>query len=308
MKALVIGGSGFIGKYLVAELTEYGYETKILTRNPKKGEIYGDITKRETILPALKDVDVVFHNAAYVADWGNKRKFYEINVNGTKNVADACIKVGVKRIIYTSSAGVYGFSNRKEKIDENFPKKPINYYQKSKLEAERALMQYNLHISIVRPPLVLGAGGNAVKMLLSSLEKGRVPIFGSGKQYISIAHPKDVARCLRLACERDSQGDAFNVVSFICPVKKLFDEIASRLGVAPPSRHIPYAFAFLASIFTELWADLRKAEPVLTKYRVKSFGTNRIISYEKAMKKLGYKPAYDLNATVDDMVRWYLQV
>ncbi len=311
MKALVTGASGFIGRYIVRELLEHGYDVRVLVRNianiEGKVEIFhGDITKLHSIFPALKGVDVVFHNAAYAMDWGRKRDFYEINVNGTRNVAEACRKNGIERIIYTSSAGIYGFPNRKEIIDEDSPKKPINYYQQSKLEAEKLLMQYeDLHVSSIRPPLVIGAGGKAVKMLLSSLESGKMPIFGSGEQYISIAHPKDVAQCLRLAYERDKNGEAFNVLSFACPVKELLEKISYGLGVKLPQRRIPYSLAYLFAIFMEFGAKLKGKEPSLTKFRVKSFGTHRIISCEKARKKLGFKPMYDLEATVNDIVEWY---
>ena len=77
MKALVTGASGFIGRYIVRELLEHGYDVRVLVRNianiEGKVEIFhGDITKLHSIFPALKGVDVVFHNAAYAMDWGRK--------------------------------------------------------------------------------------------------------------------------------------------------------------------------------------------------------------------------------------------
>ena len=89
MKVLVTGGTGFIGRYLVDELIENGYDVRILTRRQFKSKfemVKGDITKPETILNALDGIDAVFHNAAYAMDWGKKNIFYKVNVEGTRNL------------------------------------------------------------------------------------------------------------------------------------------------------------------------------------------------------------------------------
>jgi len=263
MKVLVTGASGFIGRYIVKDLLNHGYEVRAFVR--KKVEIegaeifIGDITKRETIEEALSSIDAVFHNAAYASDYGKKEDFYRVNIEGTKNVANACMKKEIKKMVYTSSAGIYGFPNTNEWITEESPKKPINVYQKTKLLSEDLLQKYDMPLTIIRPPLVLGAGGKASFLLLSKIEKGKLSYIGSGDNYITIAHAADVAQCLRLAVEKGKDKEAYNVVK----------------------------------------------EPSLTKFRVKSFGTTRRISCEKAKKELGFKAMYDLKATVEDMVRWY---
>lgn len=305
MKVLVTGASGFIGRYIVKDLLNHGYEVRAFVR--KKVEIegaeifIGDITKKETIEKALSSIDAVFHNAAYASDYGKKEDFYRVNIEGTKNVANACMKKEIKKMVYTSSAGIYGFPNTNEWITEESPKKPINVYQKTKLLSEDLLQKYDMPLTIIRPPLVLGAGGKASFLLLSKIEKGKLSYIGSGDNYITIAHAADVAQCLRLALEKGKDKEAYNVVSFICTVKQLFEEVAARLGVKEPRRHIPYALAYIAAILSEIFSK----EPSLTKFRVKSFGTTRRISCEKAKKELGFKAMYDLKATVEDMVRWY---
>ncbi|HDN96075.1 MAG TPA: NAD-dependent epimerase/dehydratase family protein [Thermoplasmatales archaeon] len=303
---LVTGASGFIGKYILNELLENGYEVRALTRRKdfkyEDVEIaIGDITKPASLEKAFDGIDAIFHNAAFASDYGKKKEFFKHNVEGTKNVAEMARKKGINRIIYTSSAGVYGHPNVKEEINEDYPKKPMNAYQKSKLMGEEMLKQYDFHLSIVRPPLVLGAGAKATKILLGRAEKGNLVYIGNGENFISIVHPKDVAKCLRLAFEKDEKGDVFNVVSFHCKIKELYEKIADKMGVDKPKKHVPYFMAYLIATFSEIFSK----EPSLTRFRVKSFGTNRIISWEKARKKLGYKPDYDLKKTVKDMVEWY---
>ncbi|MCJ7570767.1 MAG: NAD-dependent epimerase/dehydratase family protein [Candidatus Thermoplasmatota archaeon] len=175
MKVLVTGATGFIGRYLLEDRIKNNYEVRVLTRQTsyknKDIDIFlGDITKKETIADAFQGIDLVFHNAAYAMDWGDKSEMYKANVEGTLNVANICREKKVLRLIFTSSAGVYGFPNSNAEIDEDYEKKPFNYYHKTKLESEYVLQKYSdLNVSIIRPCLVLGAGGNAVKILLKRI-------------------------------------------------------------------------------------------------------------------------------------------
>ena len=308
MKALITRASGYIGRYLVDDLIEHGHEVKALTRQSslkiKDVEIFcGGILKPKSLLFALDGVDAVLHNAAYAVDWGKKDEIYKSNVEGTENIAEACKKKGVDKIIYTSSAGVYGFPNIDDEITEEFPKNPLNTYQKSKLDGDNILKKYkDMNISVIRPPLILDGEGKAGKIILEKIEQGKMAYVGGGDQYISLVHPNDVVQCLRLALENDGKHDTFNVVSFICTIKKLFDEIANQLGVDPPKKHVSYIIAYCVAFFAELFAI---NEPYLTRFRVNSFGTTRKISCERAKKEIGYEPKYGLQSTVKDMVSWY---
>ena len=308
MKVLVTGATGFIGRYLVEDLIKNDYEVRVLTRQisykNKDIDIFlGDLTKKETITDAFQNIQAVFHNAAYAMDWGSKSEMYKVNVEGTRNVANICKEKKVPRLIFTSSAGVYGFPNSNIEIDEDYEKKPLNYYQKSKLESEYVLQKYSdLNVSIIRPCLVLGSGGNAVKILLKRIEQNKMQFIGNGNTHISLVHPDDVVQCLRLAAEKDKENDVFNTVSVICTVKELLNEITNQMEIEPIKKHAPYFLTYLNAIFDE---TLSKNEPSLTRFRVKSFGTNRIISNKKAIKKLGFKPKYNLYEIVKDMVSWY---
>ena len=308
MEVLVTGATGFIGRYLVENLIKNGYNVKVITRNSyykdKNIDIFfGDITKKETIADAFKDVQAVFHNAAYAVDWNNKNELDKVNIKGTRNIADLCKEKKIRRLIFTSSAGVYGFPNSNKIIYEDNEKKPFNYYHKSKLESEYILQKYNeLDVSIIRPCLVFGAGGNAVKLLLKRIEQNKMKFIGTPNMNISLVHPADVAQCLRLALEKDKENNVFNVISFTCTVKELINEITNQMGIEPIKKHVPYILAYLNAFFDETFS---KNEPTLTRFRVKSFGTNRIISNRKAIDKLGFKPVYNLYDMVKDMVTWY---
>ena len=309
MKILITGGTGFIGRYLVNDLLEHNYNVKILTRQenvhiPEIEIIKGDITKFDDCFNAMDDVDAVFHNAAYATDYGKKEEIFNININGTQNILKSCKKKGINRLIYTSTAGVYGFPNIKEKIDEKSELKPYNIYHKSKLEGEKILKNNkDLKVSIIRPPLVLGANGKGSEILINKIKSGKMIYIGKGNQYISIVHPSDVAQCLRLVFENDKIGDIFNVVSFYCKIKELFHEISIQLKVKSPNKNIPYFLAYLSGLINE---KININEPSLTRFRVKSLGTTRFISFDKAIKKLKYKPKFNLKMTVEDMIKKYV--
>jgi len=312
MQAVVTGGTGFIGRFLVRELLDRGYGVRVVTRRPETlppadvEVARGDLRRPETLPRAIEGADVVFHNAAYAADHGPASIFRDINVQGSRHLLEACRKTGVDRLVYTSSAGAYGFPRTMEPLTEDSPTRPMNAYQHSKLEAERLLLQdRNLEVSAVRPPLVLGPGGEASRLLLQRLEQEKLPYFGSGDTFISLVHPVDAATCLRLAAERAPAGQVFNAVSFVCTVQELFESLARALGVSPPRRHLPYPLAYGAAIAAEGVARLRGTRPSLTRFRVKSFGTHRCISARKAQEVLGFVPRYDLAATVEDMVLWH---
>lgn len=304
MIALVTGGSGFIGRYLIDDLLRHNYNVRTISRkqmqNKKVETFKGDITKPETLNSAFKDVDVVFHNAAYAMDQGDKKKIYSINVEGTKNIANFCVQNNISRMIFTSSAGVYGFPNKEVEIDEDYEKNPLNYYQNSKLLAEKILLDYtDLKVSIVRPTLVFGKGGKAVEILLNRIKQRNMMFIGDGNTKIPLVHPADVSQCLILAYEKDKKGDIFNAVSLICTVKDLLNEITNQLNINPIKKYVPYILAYLNAIFSETFS---KKETALTRFRVKTFGTTRIVSNKKAIEELGFNPKYDLSSMVKDII------
>ena len=307
MRVLLTGASGFIGRNIVNELLSHDYKVVALTRNPNLliqgvDVVVGDITKKETLSDAFTNIDAVFHNAALAMDWGKRKDFQKVNVWGTKNIMHLCQKNGIKRIVYTSSAGVYGFPNTPEIITEKSPLNPLNHYHQSKLDGEGVLsLAEDIAVSIIRPPLVIGPNSHAAKLILSRILTNDITYIGSGEQLISIVHPIDVAQCIRLVFEKDNNGDIFNVVSFTCSIKELFTTISERLEIRPPHKHVPYLVAYLSAIFSQFLTR----PPSLTKFQVKSLGTTRQISFDKARKNLGYIPTNDLNSTVDDMIQWY---
>jgi nucleoside-diphosphate-sugar epimerase len=321
MQALVTGGTGFIGGHLVDELLNQGYDVRVLRRSASPARCFNekkvsftisDLAEKESLIRACQQVDVVFHIAALPRDWGPKKTFYQINVEGTRNLLDACVKNKVPRFVFMSSAAVYGFPRTEKSIPEGFRKKPTAKYGESKLCAEELLwdygIQYNMIVTAIRSPLVTGPRDRMITpFLINALEQGRLFYIGSGEQRLSISDGRDVAHCLRLAGEsQNANGQAYNVKSFDSTPRQLLESLAKRLHCPAPQGHRSYASAYvLATIIEGLWVLRRKPNPPFTRHKVKVLGTTRLIDITKAQQELDYSPQYNCASTIDDMVSWY---
>ncbi len=321
MLALVTGGTGFIGSHLVDELLDHGYRVRVLRRamsNIKFLEgkpvsfVVGDLTDRESLVRACQQVDVVYHCAALPRDWGPRKVFFEVNVDGTRNLLDACVATKVPRFIFVSSAAVYGFPKTQHPIDENFPKHPTLKYGESKLAAEGVLWSYgmnrNIGVSAVRSPVVLGPRDHLISLfLIRGLQQKRLFFIGDGNQQVSLSDGRDVARCLRLAGEsNNSDNQVYNVKSFDSTPRQLIGSVAEQLQLPIPEAHRSYLRAYILAGLVELsWMLRGKENPPFTRHKVRVMGTPRQIDIAKAAQELKYTPQYTCSTTIADTVSWY---
>ena len=140
MNILVIGGSGFIGTALIRELLALGYYVRNFDKNPSLDfselSTIADVRDKDALKEALKEVDVVFNLAVeHRDDVTPVTLYYDVNVQGARNIVEAAELNNVKRIIFTSSVAVYGFTEKE--VDESGKLRPFNDYGRTKLEAER---------------------------------------------------------------------------------------------------------------------------------------------------------------------------
>jgi nucleoside-diphosphate-sugar epimerase len=321
MRALVTGGTGFIGSHLIDELLEQGYNVRVLRRNTsnitllenkKLSFMVGDLTDTESLEHACQQVDMVFHLAALPRDWGPKKTFFEINFDGTQHLLDACVHNKVPHFVFMSSAAVYGFPKTQQPLTEEYQKNPTAKYGESKLCAEGLLwgygMKHNITVTAIRSPVVTGPRDRLIALfLIKALEQGRLFYIGDGNQKISVSDGRDVAHCLRLAGEsQKANGQAYNVKSFDSTPRQLIETLAERLQLPVPEKHRSYSLAyFLGGIVEGIWMLWGKENPPLTRHKVKIMGNSRIIDITKATQELNYMPRYTFATTIDDIVSWY---
>ena len=310
MKAFVTGGTGFVGSHLVDELLDNEYEVRLLARKDYSRKdvevVKGDITSKN-LNECLKDIDIVFHIAALSSEWEKKKDFMKVNVEGTQNLANACVRKGIK-IVYMSTAGVYGFHKFQHPIKEDEKISLHNAYSLSKFMGEKILFENDdIEAVSIRSPLIIGPRDrHALPALIEGIKKGKIVYIRNKENVISLSHPRDVALCLRLAGEKGK--GIYNVKSFDCSFKNLFETFANHLGVDAPNRTIPYAIAYIGAVFLEgiYRAKMAKDAPPLTRFKVRLLGTERIIDCGKAERELGFKARYGMEETVKESVEWYM--
>lgn len=322
-KCFVTGGSGFVGSHIVQLLKEGNHEVSVLLRKSSStnlidglsfSSVLGDVTNSKSLETGVPDdIEWFFHNAAIMADWGGKDRFFPVNVEGTRNVLEVIRKKNIPKLIYTSSTAVYGFPNRPDPIREDAPWSPINTYQHSKAEAENLINEYSktygIKATMIRAPTVLGRGDMFTgPQLIERIKDGKMFTLGGGENLQSYCHGEDFARCLILAAENFERaaGEAYNVTSFDTTFIGFISALADELEAPKKFTNIPYRPAVgLGKTIEGLYrAFHRRNAPLLTSFRAKLFGSNYLIDNSKAKGEIGYEPKWNLESTIKDMVQW----
>lgn len=235
MKALVTGGAGFIGSNIVRLLVDEGHETTVLD-NLSSGSltnlaalddvriVEGDIRSADALEKAIRGADTVFHLAASV---GNNRSIdfpledASVNVMGTLHVLEGARRHAVRKVVFSSSAGIFG-ELKTLPIREDHPAEPDTPYGASKLGAEKACLAYaklySMECVCLRYFNVYGvnqrydAYGNVIPIFAHRiLRRQPVTIFGDGEQTRDFVNVRDVARANYLAARAAGVSGAFNI-------------------------------------------------------------------------------------------------
>ncbi len=328
-RILVTGATGLIGSRLVEALAAKGYHVRSLVRkssassNLKKLGIelgYGDITDKESLEKALKNVDTVYHLAAIRGEKLLPReKYWEVNVKGTENLLEASCKEGVRKFIYVSTEGVLGWFNNPP-ADETWPYKPVGMYHQSKADAENLVKRYyqekQLPATIVRPVIAYGpTEKGTIFKIASMINNGTFVILGSGNFRLHIVYIDNLIQGLRLAGEKKSSIGQTYILADKTPImfNKLVQTIAETLNVHATRIHVPIWSAKLAGMMVEnlyrilLELNVKKLgdDPMLTPMKVDIMSKERFYDISKAKKELGYAPVMDTEEAIRSTVKWY---
>jgi nucleoside-diphosphate-sugar epimerase len=244
-RGLVTGGTGFIGGRLVERLIlEHGADVRVLVRNfaraPRIAQfpiemIYGDVTNPSDVERAADGCEVVFHCAA-LGSKGSREIRHLVNVEGTRNVLEAAMHTGVKRVVYLSSLTVYGDTPDGD-LDETAPRRYSgNIYSDTKLDAEKVVLdyveKYGLPVAVLQPATVYGPfGGYWTTYTLERLKTERVVLVNGGDGLCNAVYIDDVVSAILLAAvKEEAVGEAF-LISGEQPVtwRDFFDRYACML-------------------------------------------------------------------------------
>jgi nucleoside-diphosphate-sugar epimerase len=324
MKALVTGGTGFLGGALTRRLHGMGWDVTALGRNPTRlNELEDegirplrlDITKKGELTNAFKAQEVIFHCAALPSPWGNYEKFYQANVIGTRNVVRACLENNVKRLVHVSTPSIYFSYNSRIGVRENdsLPE-PISNYAATKLLAEEEIdngFEKGLAVVSIRPRALFGEGDTVIfPRLLSRLKSGRLPILGDGENIVDLTYIENVVDALLLCAESPANtlGKKYNISNGE-PVKiwLLVSRICDELNLPHPKRKIPYKTANAAATAIEFIYSLipYSPEPPLTRLTVNMLAHSTTLDISAARAELGYRPKVLVEEGVERFLKWW---
>lgn len=320
MKALVTGATGFVGSHVVKKLLKAGHLVRILRREKSPIKMIeglavetaiGDVTDRESVLSAVQGCDVVFHVAGFVSFWrGNNEIQRRINVDGTRNVVEACLSHKVKRLIHTSSIAAIGFAPEgrlgDETLEYNWWPYRINYCDTKHLAEEevRVGLKKGLDAVIVNPSVIFGPGDlnlNAGAMVFQ-IARGNLPFYFKGG--CCVCDVEDVAEGHLLALEKGKTGEHYILGGDNYTWRDLFILIAEIAGVPPPKREIPTWVLSLAGQGYGLVSRFKKKEPVITPESIRVSSVPAYYTSEKAIRELDYKTS-PFRETVQKTYEWY---
>ncbi len=321
MKALVTGGTGFIGSHIVKYLLSRGFQVKVLVRGTSNSGrladmdvelVYGDILEAGSLKKCCEDVDLVYSCVGILGEWGiPESTYWKVNTEGVRNLLESCPDSRIRRFMHISSAGVLGPLQDGVIADESFPYNPSNVYEQTKCEAEKIISNLcpkkDIPFTTIRPEFVYGPGDTHVLGLFKAIRQGKFVFIGNGESLLHPTYIDDLIYGVHLCTANENAKGQIYLITGDKPieVKDLAEAIAEELGVPQPSLKIPLPIAHLGANVMEWTAKLIKFDPLLTDSRVRFFTENRAFSSEKARVELGYTPQVELREGVRRTVKWY---
>lgn len=294
MKALITGGSGFLGRILIQNLLSNGIECfnvdlRIWENNsPGYNFIFADIRNLQKMDEIFKkyNFDVVFHLAAILShDRKHKKDLWSTNVIGTNNIKLLCEKTEIKKLVFISTNCLFGKS-RNEQITEDTTPEPVEEYGFSKLKAEQIIQEFNNHIIFRCPPIMDEGRVGLLQCLFEFVvEDKKIPVVGNGNNRYSFVSAKDVCDICIKAINTDTTG----IFNLACNTPKTFNEIYNYVikQAGSKSTLIHISKKLLLS-FMQIFYFLGISP--IGKYQYSMIDGNCVFDISKAGKILGFCP------------------
>ena len=306
-KIFVTGGTGFIGGLLVQRLVEEGHQVVTLLRSPEKAHqlahpniqlVKGDLSDVEALEKGMKDATEVYHLAAFASVWAAGNTFEEVNIDGTVNVLQAARKMGVQKVVITSTAGVIGPAidgpvNEDTKREVDF----FTDYERTKYKSEIIAKEYaaqGQHIVIVNPTRVYGPGplnvSNSVTKLIKQYSEGSWKFMpGDGNSTGNYVFVEDVVNGQLLAMDNGRSGERYLLGGEDATYHKLFDTIGELAGKKHQLYKMPLALMLAFGKLQLFLAEQFGRQPMITPGWVRKYLYTWEVSSAKAQKELGYQ-------------------
>jgi nucleoside-diphosphate-sugar epimerase len=273
--------------------------------------ILGSVTNRDAVARAMRGVEIVHHLAAAFRELNvPERHYYEVNVEGTRNVLTVAARAGVQKVVYCSAGGVHGNIDDPPAA-EDAPIRPADYCQQTKYEAEPFVREWNrrgLRTTILRPASIYGPGDpERFFMIFKRVARGVFPMFGDGK---TLYHPLYIDNLVDafIAAMRPEvgNGEAYLIAdeSYV-EIEELVKAVAAALGVTVSIPHYPLLPLIVAGHVCEQVCKPFGVTPPIFPRRVDWYRQNRAFDIRKAKRELGYRPLVTLSEGLARTASWY---
>lgn len=303
MNICIIGGSGFIGKYLIDLLSKnnqvYNLDKSVTSSN--NNQIKVDITNYPALLEAFPEaIDMVILLAAEHKDNVSPTSlYYDVNVEGTRNVLKVMDDKGVPKILFTSSVAVYGLN--KVNPTESSLTDPFNDYGKSKLMAEEVLRDWYANdlsktLIIIRPTVVFGPGNKGnVYNLLTQIVNGKFIMIGNGNNIKSMAYVENIVGFIAISISSLHNGYyLFNYADKPdISTRQLVKKVEELMDKKIMPIQVPYFLGYLGGVFLDIIGKLSGKKFSISAVRIKKFCATTQFSSLKA-DTLNFKPNFTL--------------
>ncbi len=324
MKILVTGATGLIGSHLVERLVARRYDLRVLVRSSSDLRrlrglglelACGDVCDHWAVRRAVRGMDVVYHLAGAMRDWGPRQLFLDVNVGGTENVCRACVAEGVERLIHVSSVAATGLEDYAGIKDESAPlvtDARQHLYCYSKAESERVVQRYvrdqGLKATVLRPSYVYGPRElNVGVYIVAHLLQHRFYLLpGNGCNYHQMIYVTDVARGMELALLPQAVGQTFILVGPRTTAREVYSALARAMGRREVI-YVPKAIGVaLGVLLNVVYAAVRaKRAPLITPFRLGILVNNNAWDGGKAERELGFRYQVGLEEGMQSAVRWW---
>lgn len=328
-KVLVTGANGFIGQHLVRRLlsdgkkirgTRYVERPLYFIRSDEVEWQTVDLLKKESLKGIAEGIECIYHLAAipnndYSKTWED---FYNVNVLGTRALLEEAKKNGIKRFVYISTVEAAGYGDGVNPRKETDEPKPDNNYGKSKLQAEKIVLNgsWPFECVVVRLPAIYGPGTFLiVPKLFGMVRRGYYPFIGSGNALMEFCYIENAVQAIVLAGTRkEAVGELFYVSDERSySIKEVITAIAAAMNKRVFMLHFPRWLAYTTAWLWEMSAKIFPFPPIVTPSK-KPFFTREtvwwttrnvnIVSTEKIRRLLGFVPSITLSRGCDETWKW----
>lgn len=320
---LVTGATGHVGNVLVRELLARAERVRVMVL---PGEdcvslqgldveiVPGDVRDPTTLQRAMQGVETVYHLAGVISILpGAEELMRQVNVEGVRNVAQAALRAGVKRLVHTSSVHAFQRLPQGVTVDESVPfapDSPDGAYDRTKAAGTLAVLQavrQGLDAVIVCPSGIIGpydyAGSEMGRTILDFSRAKLHFLIDGAYDFVDV---RDVARGLVLARERGRTGETYILSGTWAKLTVLRRMVQDVTGVRSPVLLLPFGLARLVAGLAERFYRLTKSTPRFTRYALRTVRDNASFCRAKAQRELGYNPR-PLQETIKDTLAWWRQ-